>query len=203
MKTHYLKLLVLPLFFIALIISSNAQAKKFNIDPEHSNVGFKIRHLFSNVRGQFNTFSGSFDFDATKKSGGSLKISIQTASIDTNNEKRDKHLKSPDFFDVAKYPEIKFTSTKVESTGDKTYKVQGYLSMHGVTKVVSLDVDFIGEGKDPWGNFKAAFSAEAKVNRKDYGIEWNETLETGGFLLGNDVKISIEIEAGLAPTVKK
>lgn len=195
MTSRALKFLILPLFFVALIWTNLAQAKQYKIDPEHSNVGFTIRHILSKVKGQFNTFGGSFNFDESKKTGGSLKISIQTKSIDTNNEKRDKHLRSPDFFDVEKFPELKFTSTKVESLGNKKYKVKGYLSLHGVTKEVTLNMDYIGTAKDPWGNVTAAFSATTKINRKDYGLTWNEVLETGGVLVGEEVTINLEIEA--------
>lgn len=194
------KLAVASFLVLSLFWAQTAAAKQYNIDPEHSHVGFAIRHLLSHVRGQFNKFSGTFDFDEANKTGGNLKVVIDVASIDTNNEKRDKHLRSADFFDVAKFPKIKFTSTKVAAAGDKKYKVQGYLTLHGVTKLVTLDVAYLGTLKDPWGNVKSAFSATTKINRKDFGIEWNETLETGGLLLGNDVTIHLEVEA--APVVE-
>lgn len=195
MKKFFINFSAITFLLIALFWISTSQADQFKIDPEHSSVGFQIRHIFSKVNGNFNQFGGTFDFDQAKKTGGNLKINIITKSIDTNNEKRDKHLKTADFFDVEKFPEIKFSSTKVENGGGNKYKVQGYLTIHGKTNLVDLDVEFLGAGKDPWGNEKAGFTASTKINRKDFDIVWNKTLDAGGLMLGEEVTISLEVEA--------
>ena len=195
MKKLFFNISLITVLFFAFSWASTTQAANFKIDPEHSSVSFQIRHIFSNVNGNFNQFSGSFDFDQAKKTGGNLKVSIVSKSIDTNNEKRDKHLKTADFFDVEKFSELKFTSTKVENAGGNKYKIQGYLTLHGKTNLVDLDAEFLGSGKDPWGNEKAGFTATAKINRKDYSIVWNKVLDAGGLMLGEEVTISLNIEA--------
>ncbi len=148
-----------------------------------------------NVGGKFRDFTGTINVDRVKPESSSVEFTIQVASIDTSEPKRDEHLKSPDFFDVAKQPTITFKSTSVKAAGKDVYEVTGQLTMRGVTKTITLPVAFLGEGKDPWGNEKAGFEVQATLNRKDYGIVWNKTLDQGGVLLGDEVKVQISVEA--------
>ena len=172
-----------------------AQAAKYKLDKAHGEVGFKIKHLgISTVRGKFKDFDGTFDWDDKAGKLENLKATMKTASIDTNEPKRDDHLRSPDFFDAKKYPTIEFTATKVEG-GTKPNKIVGNLNMHGVTKEVTLDVKYEGATKDPWGGEHLGFEATGKINRKDFGLAWNKALETGGLLVGEEVTIEIHGEA--------
>ena len=187
-------------FALALLIALPAMGAEYTIDKDHSHVGFTIRHLASKVKGQFTEFEGTFTFDEKKVEDSKLNVTIQTASIDTGNKKRDDHLRNPDFFDAASEANktITFTSKKVSAMKDKKFKVEGDLKMHGKTNPVTLEVEFGGISKDPWGNTRAGFSAttgKKPLNRKDYGIIWNKALDQGGVMLGDDVALSIEIEA--------
>jgi len=169
---------------------------KWALDPTHSSVTFTIRHMmFSKVKGAFNRFDASIEADPHDLTTADIAFTVDLASVDTNNSDRDNHLRSPDFFDVEKHPNMTFKATRIEKTGEGRYKVTGDLSLHGVTRSETFDVVFEGEGKDPWGNVKAAFHAEGVVNRKDYGLNWNAVLETGGFLVGDEVKVEIDIQA--------
>jgi polyisoprenoid-binding protein YceI len=181
--------------FSILLFTQPVWAAHYEIDKDHSSVGFKIKHLFSHVTGSFNDFEGVIDYEPGKPETWKAEATVQAASIDTNNAKRDEHLRKPDFFDVEKYPTLTFKSTKVESTGENTAKMEGLLSMHGVEKPVTFDVQLHGMGNDPWGNSKAGFSATAKIDRKDFGIIWNQALDAGGLMLGEQVEIILEIEA--------
>ena len=173
-----------------------AFAGKYKLDTSHGEVGFKIKHLaISTVRGKFNDFTGTFDWDEKTGKLENLKTTIKAASIDTNEKKRDEHLRSPDFFDVKKYPTIEFVAKKVEASGNKPTKVIGDLTMHGVTKEIALDVKYEGSTKDPWGGEHLGFEASGKINRKDFGLAWNKTLETGGLLVGDEVTLEIAGEA--------
>ena len=176
-----------------------AGAASYNVDASHTSVSFKIRHLFTEVEGRFTDFSGTIEFDAADPSKTRVTGEIKTASINTNNEKRDKHLRTDEFFHVEKYPTIAFVSTKVSDVDvrKKTGKLHGKLTMHGVEKPVVLDVVYLGAGADPWGNQKAGFKATATIDRKDFGLNWNEALETGGFLVGDEVEIQINVEAAV------
>jgi polyisoprenoid-binding protein YceI len=171
-----------------------AGATTYQIDRDHSGVTFKIRHLFSKVPGQFNQFEGTVDYTPGQPETWKANAVIQAASIDTGHEKRDAHLRTADFFDVEKFPTITFTSTKVTGVSGTSAAVEGLLTMHGVEKPVTLDVQIHGEGKDPWGNMRSGFTATTKVNRKDFGIVWNQALESGDVLLGDEVEITLEIE---------
>ena len=175
-------------------VTTPAFAATYQIDAEHSSVTFKIRHLFSNVQGTFNKFEGSFDFDAAQPEAAQTQATVQAASIDTNVAERDKHLQSPDFFDVAKFPTLTFKSTQFEKISDQKGKLSGNLTIHGVEKPVEFDVDILGEGKDPWGNVRAAFTATTKINRKDFGLNWNKAVEAGQLLVGEEVWITLDIE---------
>jgi polyisoprenoid-binding protein YceI len=179
-----------------LAIPSIATASPWSIDTDHSNVGFKVRHMMvSNVKGDFSKFSGNVDIDDKDLAKTKVDAIIETASINTGVSKRDEHLKSPDFFDVAKYPTMTFVSKKVKKEGRDKLKIYGQLTLHGVTKDVVLDVQGLDKSfKDPWGNIKRGASATATINRKDFGLAWNKTLEAGGVMVGDEVNISLEIE---------
>jgi polyisoprenoid-binding protein YceI len=174
---------------------AQAQAVKLSIDPQHSSVGFRVRHLFTNVSGQFRKFEGTIEFDQKNPGASKVAVTIQTASVDTNVDARDKDLRSARFFDVAKYPTITFVSTGVGDVAGDRAKVKGALTMHGVTKDVVLDAQFLGSAKDPWGNQRYGFHAQTKINRKDFGMAWNEAIEAGGVLVGDEVEILLDVEA--------
>jgi len=172
-----------------------AAPQTYEIDPVHSRVEFTIRHMFSKVTGSFGKFQGTVQYDAASPATSTVKAEIDASSIDTNNERRDGHLKSADFFDVAKYPTLTFTSSKVTAGDQGKLKVEGTLTIHGISKPVVLDAAFLGSGPGLDGVMRAGFEATTKVDRKDYGIVWNKTLDQGGSLLGDDVDINLEIEA--------
>ncbi len=177
-----------------LVLAPSAQAAKYSIDKDHSSVSFKIRHLVSMVRGGFNDFSGTLEFDEATPSKAGVSAVIQTASIDTRNSKRDDHLRSADFFDAVKFPTITFKSGRVTPAGKGRYMVGGTFSMHGVEKPVTLTMEYSGKVKDPWGNTRAGFSGKTVINRKDFGIVYNKTLETGGLMLGEEVEVQLDME---------
>jgi polyisoprenoid-binding protein YceI len=193
---------VLSALFVSFI-SQASFAKEYKIDATHSNVGFVAQHLVSKVNGEFKEFEGTVDFDAKKPENTKVKASAKTASVTTNVEKRDSHLKSPDFFDSKKFPTMTFVSTKVSEDGSKKYKMTGDLTIKGVTKSVTFDVDFLGEMDDPWGGHRAGFTATGKINRKDFGINWNKALDKGGFVLADDVTINLNVEAAADNAEKK
>jgi polyisoprenoid-binding protein YceI len=170
----------------------------YNVDPGHSAVSFQVRHLVTQVSGKFNDYKGTIQLDPAKMENSAVEIAIKTTSIDTGVPDRDKHLRSADFFDVEKFPEITFKSKSIKATGKDQYAVTGTFTMHGVSKELTLPVTFNGTAKDPWGGQRAGFSAETTVNRKDYGIVWNKALDNGGALLGDDVKIAVNLEAAKA-----
>ncbi|MBI3307471.1 MAG: polyisoprenoid-binding protein [Candidatus Omnitrophica bacterium] len=170
-------------------------AANYNLDPDHTSINFKIRHLFSKVSGNFTQFEGKVEYDPDKPETWKTTATIQAASIDTRVPPRDKHLRSKDFFDVEKFPTLTFESTKVTDVADGRAKLHGNLTIHGVTKEVVFDLEIHGVGKDPWGNVRAGFTATAKINRKDFGLNWNEAVETGQLLVGEEVEITLEIEA--------
>jgi len=171
-------------------------ADTYTVDKSHSEANFSVRHLVSKVSGKFDDFSGSITTDGKSAETSSVEFTIKTASVDTGNADRDKHLQTADFFDAAKNPEITFKSTSIKPTAKKNvYDVTGDFTMRGVTKRITLPVEFNGFAKDPWGNQRAGFSATTTVNRKDYGINWNKALDNGGYLLSDDVDITVNIEA--------
>ena len=182
-----------------LYFPSAAAATAYKVDPEHTSVGFRVRHLFTQVKGRFNKFEGQSVFDPTHPEQTKVQGWIDAASVDTSVEERDKDLRSPRFFDVEKYPKITFASTSVSGVDatKKSGKLNGKLTIHGVEKPVTLEVSFFGEGKDPWGNVRAGFSAHTTINRKDFGLTWNQTLETGGVLVGDEIQVEIEAEGTL------
>jgi polyisoprenoid-binding protein YceI len=168
----------------------------YQIDAAHSGVSFKVRHLMiAHVKGEFTKISGTVNFDDANPSASSIDITIDAASIHTREPQRDEHLRSADFFDVAKYPSITFKSKGVTPVGKDTYEVAGDLTIHGVTDQVAFTVDSVTpEAKDPWGGFRRGAAAELNISRKDFGLTWNATLESGGFMVGDEVKINLEIE---------
>jgi polyisoprenoid-binding protein YceI len=171
------------------------QETKWAIDPSHSKVSFKVKHLMiSNVLGNFKEFEGQVSSAENDFSGAVINVSLNAASIDTEMADRDAHLKSPDFFDAEKYPKITFSGNGLKDLGDDMYELTGELTIKDVTKVVTLSVEFGGVMSDPWGNVKAGFSINGKINRKDWGLNWNAALEAGGLLVGEEVKISGDVE---------
>lgn len=175
---------------------STSAITTWKVDPSHSLVEFSVRHMmFATVKGRFGGVDGVIKGDPNDLSNAVFEATIDAASIDTREEQRDNHLRSADFFDVEKFPNLTFRSTQVTKTGDNTYQVAGELTIRDVTKPVTLDVEFTGQGKDPWGNQRIGLSAKGSINRKDYGLTWNAPLEAGGFLVGDKVDITIEVEA--------
>lgn len=184
----------LKLGLASIVASSALFAGTYNVDASHSNVGFKIKHLMiSNVSGKFNNFNGSFEYDEKAKSLKSLVGDVEVSSINTEDAKRDAHLKSADFFDAEKNPKLTFKLDKI--AGNEAY---GKLTMKGITKDVKLDFENNGSAIDPWGNKRVALELSGKINRKDFGLNWNKTLEAGGVLVDEIVKLNIELEGILA-----
>jgi polyisoprenoid-binding protein YceI len=167
----------------------------YSIDKAHSELTFQVRHLLTKVRGRFSDFSGTIEYDEENPERSQVNVEVQAASIDTNERDRDVHLRSADFFDVEKMPALTFRSTGIQRTSDGTFAVTGDLTIHGVTRSVSFDAFLLGKAKDPWGNERIAFEAETTINRKDFGLTWNAALETGGFLVGDEVTISVSVQA--------
>lgn len=167
----------------------------YQIDPSHSRASFTIKHMMiAKVHGAFEKMSGKLIYDAASPSKSSVEVAIEAASINTSEPQRDAHLKSPDFFDVEKYPTINFKSVRVEESGDEL-KVIGDLTIHGVTQQITLEVEGpSAEMKDPWGNIKIGASGTTKIKRKDFGLTWNAALEAGGFLVGDDVSITLDVQ---------
>ncbi len=180
---------------LASILTAGALfAGTYNVDTAHSNVGFKVKHLMiSNVSGKFDQFKGSFVYDEKTKLVKSLTGTIIVSSVNTDNAKRDGHLKSADFFDAAKFPNIEFTLDKIE--GDYAY---GSLSIHGISKQVKLDFENNGSIVDPWGNTRVGLAINGKINRSDFGLKYNSVLEAGGVMIGEKIKLDIELEGILA-----
>ncbi len=190
-----MKLRILGLTVFAAFMAGTVHAQEYTVDKDHSKVKFGVRHMRSIVEGQFKEFEGSFKFDEKKPENSSGKFVAQAASISTDNQKRDDHLKSGDFFEIEKYKTLEFNVKKVSKAKAKdTYKMEGDLTIHGVTKNVSFDLEYMGKDKDPWGGVRAGFVAKAKINRKDYGISFNKVLDSGGLLVGDDVEITLNVE---------
>lgn len=182
----------LKTILLATLLSAGTLfAGNYKVDVEHTNVSFKVKHMMiSNVKGEFGKFSGNFVYDENTKTLKALHGDVDTTSISTDNTMRDKHLKSADFFDVAKYPTMSYTLDKVVGS-----TAVGKLTIHGITKEVKMDVDLSGNVvKDPWGNVKTGLSLSGVINRKDFGLMWNKAIEAGGMMVGDEVKISVEME---------
>jgi polyisoprenoid-binding protein YceI len=171
------------------------QETKWAIDPTHSKVSFKVKHLMiSNVLGSFREFEGTATTEGDDFSTAQISFSLNAASVDTEMADRDAHLKSADFFDAEKFPKLTFAGKGLKDLGDDMYELTGDLTIKDVTKQVTLSAEFGGIGTDPWGNVKAGFSVSGKINRKDFGLNWNAALEAGGVLVGEEVKLSADIE---------
>lgn len=166
---------------------------KWTIDPVHSEIGFKVKHLMiSNIKGIFTDYQGTIEGEDFTQSP--IKVQIASASLTTHNTERDNHLKSAEFFDVEKYKSIKFEGNSLTKVDDKKFQLKGTLTIKGVSKEVDLAVAFGGTNKDPWGNEKLAFAITGKINRKDWGLNWNASLDTGGVLVGEEVNINAEVQ---------
>ena len=180
----------------ATATTDNATATRtYAIDKTHSELVFQVRHLVTRVRGRFTDFDGTVTLDTAVPERSSVNLSINAASIDTSTADRDAHLRSDDFFAVEKYPSLTFNSTRVTKKAEELYDVTGTLTIRGVAKEVTLPVTFLGAAKDPWGNERVGFETEIAINRKDFGLTWNAALETGGFLVGDEIKIGVSLQA--------
>ena len=177
-------------------MSTTADATRtLALDKAHSEFAFQVRHLMAKVRGRFADFEGTIHEDDVHPEQSSMSLVIRAGSVETNEPKRDQHLRSADFFDVERHPTITFTSTGIVRKGEREFDVTGDLNIRGVTRKVTVPVVHLGVAKDPWGNAKHGFEAETTLNRKEFGLVWNAALETGGFLVGDEVKVSVTIEA--------
>ena len=176
-------------------MSNTTKVTTWTVDGAHAEVGFSVRHLMiSTVRGRFGGISGTVTFDETKPAASKVDVTIDVSTIDTRQEQRDGHLRSPDFFDVANHPTMRFVSKRVDGNLDGEFKVVGDLTIRGTTREVTLDVTAEGRGKDPWGNLRAGFSAKGKINRSEFGLTWNQALEAGGVAVSDEVKLLIDVE---------
>jgi polyisoprenoid-binding protein YceI len=179
--------------------STTAFAGQLKIDTQHSAVSFQVTHLmFMKVDGKFREFEGTFEFDDDTSTISNINVTIQAATIDTNVEARDKDLRSHRFFDAEKFPTLTFKSSTPTQLSEGKAQITGTLTMHGVEKEVVLDAKLLGKGKDPWGNLKYGFEATTTINRKDFGMTWNEVLEAGGVMVGDEIKVTLNIEAAPA-----
>ena len=181
---------------LATVFSASAATEVYEIDPAHSTIGFKVRHFFTEVPGHFREFSGTITVDSENPENSSAEATINAATIDTGNKKRDEHLRSADFFDVEKYPELVFKSKGIESTGENARKIKGELTIHGVTKAIELDAKMLGKGKGMQGETKTGWKATTAINRKDFGLDWGNIIE-GTAVVADEVDIEINIEANM------
>lgn len=184
------------LFFVPFALGGAiVTADVYEIDPVHSNVGFRVRHIVAMVEGRFDEFSGTIRFDEKKPADLKADVVIKTASVSTNNPKRDNHLRTADFFHVDKHPTMNFKTTKVVPAGQDKFQITGDLTLLGVTKPVVLEAELLGTGADPQGNTRIGFSATGKLNRKDYGMVFNIPIDKGGLVLGDEVQLKIDVAA--------
>lgn len=190
---------------VAFLTSSMVWAAAYKIDNSHSEIGFSVKHMMiSNVKGFFSKYEGGFDYDEKAKTVSNVNVKIEVASVSTGEKKRDDHLTSPDFFDAGKYPTIEFKADKISGVEPgKTFKVPGTLTMHGVTKPITLQVEFHGSTVGMMGETRIGFTATTKVKRTDYGVTWNKTLDKGGVAVGEEVSVTIDSESIRPDTVKK
>jgi polyisoprenoid-binding protein YceI len=187
--------IAVSLFAVGLMTGTSWAADTYTIDRAHSSIQFIVRHLVvTKVKGEFNEFAGTILYDDKDITKSSVEVTIKATSIDTKEPKRDDHLRSPDFFEVAKFPEIIFKSKRIEKAGDG-YAAIGDLTMHGVTKEIKIPFTIAGVITDPWGNTRLGLSAETELNRQDYGVSWSKKLDNGGLVAGDDVQIELEVEA--------
>jgi polyisoprenoid-binding protein YceI len=179
-------------------------SQTWQIDTTHSSIGFTVRHMVvAKVHGTFGKFSGSLTLNTEALTTASTEVEIDTASIDTGVEGRDNHLRSADFLDVERFPQLRFRSQRVEQVGKDRYRLVGQLTIRDVTREVVLETEFLGQMKDPFGNQRLAFSAQTRIDRKDFGLTWNKALETGGVLVGESVDILLDVQAVQAAALEK
>ena len=184
------------IMFLVVIFATTGQADTWGLDKAHSSVGFSVRHLvISKTTGKFDDFTGTIVFDGKNFAAASVELTVQMASVDTDDEKRDEHLRSADFFETEKFPTMDFKSKKVTKGEGDAFTITGDLTIKGVTKEVTFDCQFHGVVNDPWGNTKAGFSAMTQINRQDFGVTWSKSLDGGGLVVGDDVDVMIEVEA--------
>jgi polyisoprenoid-binding protein YceI len=176
-------------------LNATKTAQAYAIDKMHSEVTFQVRHLLTKVRGRFTEFSGTVQFDQEHPEQSSASLTIDASSVDTGTSDRDTHLRSDDFFAVGTHPMVTFRSSRVVKTGDDTYDVVGTLTIRGIAKEITLPVTYLGTVKDPWGKWRGGFEMSITLNRKEFGLTWNAALETGGFLVGDEVRITLSIQA--------
>jgi polyisoprenoid-binding protein YceI len=176
-------------------MTTDTTTRAYTIDKAHSEATFQVRHLVTRVRGRFTDFEGTIQADEQNPSRSSVKVTIQAASIDTSQPDRDTHLRSADFFSVEQFPTLSFVSRSVSPASGDTFTVVGDLTIRGVTTQIAVPVTFLGKATDPWGKQRVGFETEFTINRKDYGLMWNAALETGGFLVGDEVRISVSFQA--------
>ncbi|MEO8217592.1 MAG: YceI family protein [Acidobacteriota bacterium] len=200
--TSMIRKLPSALILVALF-SVSVSAQTYTVDKAHSSAGFEIRHLLSKVHGRFSDFAGTINADFANPQKSTVEFTINVKSINTDNDQRDNHLRSSDFFDVDKFPQITFKSTSVKAAGKNKYDVTGDFTMRGVTKVITLPVTYLGSMKDQGGKVRAGFETAIELKRSDYGIVWNRALEGGGYLLDDEVDIQISIEAQQAAATAK
>ncbi len=194
MKTQFALKTLVAVVALSLMVQVTTAAE-YTFDKTHSEIGFQVKHLaISKVNGKFGDYSGGFNFVPGDPAAWTAQITIQAASINTENAKRDEHLRSADFFDAKQFPTLTFQSTGVTMTDDTEGVVTGNLTMHGVTKPVKLDLEFLGTVTDPWGNEKVGFSMSGKISRQEWGLNWNNVLESGGLVVSDMVKLMIEVE---------
>jgi polyisoprenoid-binding protein YceI len=175
----------------------------WNLDTVHSGINFSVRHMVvSKVRGRFAKFTGNIELDESDLSRSVVEATIEASSIDTGTAQRDDHLRSADFFDVEHFPQIQFRSTGIEKLGTERYRLTGELTIRGASRSIALDVEYGGRGKDPWGNERVGFTAKGAFDRKDFGLGWNQVLETGGVLVSDRVEIELEVQAVRAAVAK-
>lgn len=171
-------------------------AEKWNFDPVHSRIGFSVRHLMiTKVHGSFKKWSGWILYDEANPGASKIDVKIETASVDTREDQRDAHLRTADFFDVEKYPEMTFVSTSIKPKGESEFEITGDLSLHGVTKSVTLRAEHLGKGKDPYGGQRVGFSASTSISRKDFGLQFNIPLDGGGLAISDKVEIELDLQA--------
>jgi polyisoprenoid-binding protein YceI len=189
------KYAILAIFTSFFVSTSAFGAEKYVIDPSHASIGFSIRHMVINkVKGDFRNYTAEFLHDEQDISQSSASAVVYAASIDTGQPERDQHLRSPEFFDVEKYPTITFQSKKIEKVGDKDYTAVGTLTMHGVSKEISMPFTIVGKIKDPWGKIRVGIESQFTLNRLDYGLAWDKKMEDGGFMVGHKVSIELNFE---------
>ena len=188
-------IVALALLLFAGLVAGPVAAAEYQVDAAHSTVGFEVKHMaISKTRGTFDDFTGTFSFTPGKPDTWSCEAVIQAISVNTNNHKRDEHLRNEDFFDVANFPTLSFKSTEVKMASESVGVLVGDLTIHGVTKRIAFDFEFLGTVTDPWGNERAGFSASGKIDRQEFGLSYNSVMEAGGLLVGDEVKITLEIE---------